>query len=519
MGWFRDSERERWAGSRAAIRRQGGVGLPALDAKTAWLYGEGLPRNVPLLRTTPDREPINTWMDIAEAQWAMRYVPGQLLLGKLGHTLIGHLDDRPMVTIAGARAGKSSTVLEPNLYMYPGSMVVLDPKGELAAKAAAIRAAGGHRVYVLDPFGQSGCPTSRFNVLHELDPDSDLIVDDVASITQAIIVDEGDSKNKHWNDSARTLLQGIILLTLTFPKEERNLITVRQLLNLTHPKLADAVRHARHNIPQQGRLDLGEETAPGIDFFKENKAALETLLLTMASKEHLFEGILAAIGRRFLNTPPNERGSIFSTAAAQTDFFDSIPLRRISRTSDFRLRDLAGDQPITLFLCLPVGRMESHYRWLRMVVQQAMTCLEQLGTYPRHKTPILFMMEEMSTLGHLDLLERAAAYAPGFGIKLWCVLQDLTQLKRYYQAGWETFIANAGILQVFSNSDLTTLEYIARRTENLVHPFEIRTAFARNRHTQILMVEGQPPLAALRLEHDDVAEMRRRIVQRPPMLR
>ena len=45
---------------------------------------------------------------------------------------IGHIDDRPMVTIAGARAGKTSTVLEPNLLLYPGSMVVLDPKGELA---------------------------------------------------------------------------------------------------------------------------------------------------------------------------------------------------------------------------------------------------------------------------------------------------------------------------------------------------------------------------------------------------
>jgi type IV secretion system protein VirD4 len=55
-----------------------------------------------------------------------------------GSRFIGHLDDRPQITIAGARAGKTSTVLEPNLYVYPGSMLVLDPKGELARSASLL---------------------------------------------------------------------------------------------------------------------------------------------------------------------------------------------------------------------------------------------------------------------------------------------------------------------------------------------------------------------------------------------
>ena len=77
--------------------------------------------------------------------------------------------------------------------------------------------------------------------------------------------------------------------------------------------------------------------------------------------------------------------------------------------------------------------MESHYRWLRLIVQMACTVLEQMGTYPRDRAPILFMMEEFATLGHMEIMERAAAYFPGFGVKLWAVLQDTTQLRRYYQ--------------------------------------------------------------------------------------
>ena len=266
-------------------------------------------------RLTPDRPPVNYWMQPHQlAQHT--FVPGQIILGKFAGRFLGHLDDRPLVTIAGARAGKTSTVLEPNLYLYPGSMLVLDPKGELA-KTAHLRRALGHDVYILDPFGQSGEASACFNALAELDADSVTIIDDVASVTQALIVDDGDAKSRHWNDSARALLTGVCLLALTLPESERTLITARELLSLTYPRLLQATKAIRP--PKNGERDR--------DFYNENNHAVETLLRAMTKAGSRFGGILAAIGNRFLGTPPNERGSIFSTASAQTDFLDSLPLR------------------------------------------------------------------------------------------------------------------------------------------------------------------------------------------------
>jgi type IV secretion system protein VirD4 len=496
MGLFRRTERERWAALSALSNTQRHVGLPALDARSRELYETALPRGVPVPRFTPDRPPQNFWMAPHELLNHV-YVPGQIILGKFGGAFLGHLDDRPLVTTAGARAGKTSTVLEPNLYLYPGSMLVLDPKGELS-RTAPLRRALGHDVHVLDPFGQSDEHSSAFNALGELDPESWTVVDDAASITHALIVDDGDARSKHWNDSARTLLLGIILLTLTLPESERNLVTVRELLSLTYPRLLNAVRATRKSKDDP----LDEQ------FYDENKAALQTLLRVMSQRGTRFGGILASIGNRFLGTPQMERGSIFSTAAAQTDFLDSLPLRKISGRSDFRLGDLRGDRPLTIYLCLPVGRMESHYRWLRLVVQLACTVLEKLGTYPRDRAPILFMMEEFATLGHMEIMERAAAYFPGFGVKLWAILQDITQLTRYYRSSWETFLGNAGLVQCFANGDEETLSYIARRLDGLIKPFELRTAFSRQKFTQLLMMEGAAPAAAMRLEHDDVASIR-----------
>jgi len=502
MSWLFPTEREKWASSVDLSRPQRHLGLPALDARSRELYEQALPRNVLLPRRLPNRPPVNYWMPPQElAQHS--YVPGQIILGKFAGQYLGHLDDRPMVTIAGARAGKTSTVLEPNLYLYPGSMLVLDPKGELA-RTAVFRRALGHNVYVLDPFGQSDEPCACFNALAELDIDSWTLVDDVASITHALIVDDGDSRSRHWTDSARALLSGIILLTLILPEKERNLITVRELLTLTYPPLRGALKVQAAQVRRE---------APDEKFYSENKMGVETLLQTMAAKERRFGGILAAIGNRFLEMPPNERGSVFSTAAAQTDFLDSLPLRAISRHSDFELASLRDDRPTTIYLCLPVGRMESHYRWLRMIVQMTCTVLEQLGAYPRDRTPILFMMEEFATLGHMEIMERAAAYFPGFGVKLWAILQDTTQLERYYKSSWETFLGNAGLIQCFANGDQSTLTYISRRLENLVAPFELRTAFARQRYSQLLMMEGLPPAAAIRLEHADVDRIRQTAMQ------
>lgn len=503
MSWLFPTEREKWATPLALTNPQTHLGLPALDARSQELYGQALPRGVRVPRFIADRPPLNHWMSPYQlAQY--EYLPGQIILGKVAGKFLGYLDDRPMVTIAGARSGKTSTVLEPNLYLYPGSLLVLDPKCELA-HTAPLRRALGHQVYVLDPFGESGQTSACFNALAELDPQSDAIVDDVATIAQALIVDDSDSRSRHWNDSARTLLIGVILLTLLLDRRERHLITVRQLLSLTYEPLLRAVR-----VKPKG--EEGEPRDEG--FFDKNKIAVETLLCAMSRAGDAFGGILAATGNRFLATPSTERGSIFSTAAAQTDFLDSLPLRRISQHSDFQLASLRGDRPTTIYLCLPVGRMGSHHRWLRLVVQLACIVLERMGTYPRHRPPIVFMMEEFATLGHMEIMERAAAYFPGFGIKLWAVLQDTIQLKRYYTNSWETFLGNAGLIQCFANGDQETLNYLTARLERLIAPFELRTTFSRRQFTQLLLFEGEQPAASLRLQHDDVLSIRAYAMQR-----
>ena len=43
------------------------------------------------------------------------------------------------------------------------------------------------------------------------------------------------------------------------------------------------------------------------------------------------------------------------------------------------------------------------------------------------------------------------------------ICQDLNQLKALYKERWESFLANAGVVQGFTPNDLTTADWMSRR--------------------------------------------------------
>ena len=87
--------------------------------------------------------------------------------------------------------------------------------------------------------------------------------------------------------------------------------------------------------------------------------------------------------------------------------------------------------------------------------------MEREKTKP--KAPVLLCLDEFPVLGYMSQLENAAGQIASFDVKLWIIIQDWGQGKALYKERWESFVANAGILQFFGNNDLETTEYISKR--------------------------------------------------------
>lgn len=258
---------------------------------------------------------------------------------------------------------------------------------------------------------------------------------------------------------------------------------------------------------------------------------LEREFIAMAELS-AFNGAVANIGTSFLGkleAGGKELQSILSTAQEQTAPLDDV--LHVMDRSDFNL-DQLRDGNTTIFIVLPAMRMVTHHRWMRLCMQPAFSALEQ-SPVPRGELPVLFVMEEFPSLGHMRSIETAAGLMAGFGVKLWFVLQDLGQLKTHYPRSWETFLGNTGVIQAFGNADDTTAEYLSKKLGNttllerqnvringqamghgdtgarehirhvrLLEPSEVTTHFARETERQLLLVPGKPPIYCRRLARD-----------------
>ena len=400
---------------------------------------------------------------LATARWsftAPAWQSGHLWLGRdLNGAAVGHGDDRHAVIIAGSRSGKGRSAIIPNLFLWPGSCLVIDPKGENATVTAAARSRlPGHRVAVLDPKGAASVPDSfrvSFNPLDGLDADSDDAIDLAAAIGDALMLGSEDGKDIHWNESARALFEAVLLhVAVTRNGASRSLVKVRQFLTLGDPAYAETLN--------SGLSDKEQPVSP-FD-------ALWTAMGDSKASNSAVRDVIMGAAHTIADMGENERGSVLSTARRNTRFIDSPWMRRCLEGNDASSSRLdldafkASPGGLTLYVCLPARFIPTHARFLRLVLNLVLYRMEAQGLdKPACGYPVLFVLDEFAALGRMEAIEKAAGLMAGYGVKLMPVLQDLGQLKRHYRESWETFLGNAGVVQFFANADLTTLEWLSKR--------------------------------------------------------
>ncbi|HUF79694.1 MAG TPA: type IV secretory system conjugative DNA transfer family protein [Burkholderiales bacterium] len=423
---------------------------------------DGLSRGVPGNGPRSMAPPTSTF-EVPEniaAAGSLRYTPDKLFLGLIGAAIerapggeryaqggaeIGVADDRHALTIAGSRAGKGRCAIIPNMLRYAGSVLAIDPKGELALATAEVRAQKlGQRVVVLDPFGTTGDTLAKyqtgFNPVAMMRPDS--MIEDAALITDALVIP--GTGDPHWDESARTIIEGVILEVATAARFDgrRSLVTARDLLaegeDVEDPEIVKII---------------------GPDAADDETTALDVLGACMRESS---EPAVRRAAADFFERPDRERDSVLSSARRHLRALSFPEIAASLNGESFDLADLKRT-PMTVYLCLPGRHMGPCGRWLRLFVNLALQAMERTPGAPVSGCAVLFLMDEFASLGHMRQIEDAAGQIAGYGVKLWPILQDLGQLKALYKERWETFMGNAGTLQFFGNNDLTTLEWVSKR--------------------------------------------------------
>ena len=356
-----------------------------------------------------------------------------ILLGqsgpRSGAALVGWGLEGSAITLAPPRTGKGATIalnyLAPRGRGWPGSTVLIDPRGETWCVVSRRRREMGRRTVLLDPFGvvkghkkaakkeELHLPfveSRKFNPMDFIRKDEALAPRDINVLLDAILTPPKgtNDSSSHFYESARAIISGYIAW-VKFKKSGSD-CTLQEVYRL---------------------LTLPEE---------ERDALVEVM-----RKEAAFAGGLTHVAaERQSQVGQQEAGSNFSTIANQLAWLNYPEMAEHTGSSDFDPMELAeGD--MDLFVVVPEEMTDHVKAWVRLWV----TIPNGVSGMTALKRDMLIVIDEMPKLGFLKPVMDAYTMAAGRGVHFWCFAGSVSAL----DAGWgrenrEVLIQLAEVLQV-----------------------------------------------------------------------
>lgn len=289
----------------------------------------------------------------------------------------------------------------PNLLHWQGSAIVLDIKGENYTLTSGYRGRTlGQKVYRFDPLQETG-RTHGFNVLAYV-REGDLRVTDVQTVAAILVPNE--SHDPYWDNVARDLLVGLILLVLEAGPALGWPVTVGQVHRLIRSE---------------------EETGEYL------KALLEDLEKQGVAVSSLCRRYLLS----FCNEPEKPRGSIKSALATKLTLWANPLIDRATARNDFDLRRFRREAQ-SLYIAIAPDDLQRLGPIVRLLIEFFLASNTKAGETPADdpalKVPVLMLLDEFLSLGRVEKLVHALAYVRGWGIRIATVIQSEAQLQAVY---------------------------------------------------------------------------------------
>ena len=397
-----------------------------------------------------------------------------LLFGFFGKRPVYYSGPGGAVLVAGARSGKLRDVLAYNICwgIHPGSMLLLDVKGELAAISRDQTPDRKHCIY-WNPRGLHGLPRHRLNPLDFIRADSPSLHADVKLFAENMIPLSGSAQGEFFELRAREYLEAICLTAvklhgvLTFAEFYR-------IINLIPGGGDDWLDFAyemhRSGIPLAVRIE--QEIAEGRD-----------------DSGGGFRGII---------------GELFKCVAVL-----SSPeiLESVSPPYDFSLADLCReDQRTNLYLMPPAETLEAWGPVIKAMFVGAMVHKSRNPSAPRQT----WVIDEAAQLKKFPLLVQLYSIGAGMGIRPLAVFQSTNQMKALGPDADTIIMASAALRCCFGVRDIDTATTVSRMSgvQTLEYIDDAQLARAEHAKRQMVhaMLNGGDPIAASLQARQHIAE-------------
>ena len=423
-----------------------------------------------------------------------------ILLGQSGENanspLVGWGLEGSAMTFAPPRTGKGATIalnyLAPRGRGWPGSTVLLDPRGETWCIVARRRREMGREPVLLDPFGvvrrykenfvtREGDETRellnlpefrsrRYNPMDFVRQDNEFVGRDVNALLDALLTPPagGHDASMHFYHSARAVIAGYVAwVKFMYGGRDQTLKKVSDLLSLSGEDRDQFMKEVRDCPRVAGGLPL---------------MAIERM---------------AQVGK-------DEGGSLFSTVANQMSFLQYPELAKHTAVSDFDPGELASGN-MDIFVVVPEDMVEQARPWLRLWV----TIPNAVSAVRRMERDLLIIVDEMPALGLLKPMMDSYTVSAGRGVHFWGFAQSISVLDESWGAGNRQVLMDlAEVVQVlgFPRTDVDGAEKLSAAMGSA--SFENRSESHSGRSSSARVFAGASQLQV----GDNVSVVKERVV-------
>ncbi len=363
-------------------------------------------------------------------------------------------------------AGKSMSLVVPNLSHLRRSLIVIDPTGALAAITARKRATFG-KVIVLNPFGLMAgdlphLQSQGWNPLLQLDPEGADFEGDARTIADALIEKSDDNRSKFFDADAENIITALVMWERFIKGDEASLVNIRAVLSL--PKSLKTALKGMSECKIRAIRDAG-----GCAYARltnsQTTSAQDIIDTTLSNLGFLSNDLIAF---------DMQRGGAIDFGAMHREV-------------------------TTVYLILPSKDLTRQVKWLRLFVNLALAKLYETSPMGRAALPsVMLILDEFGNLGRLSQIVTALTTARGLRIQLWMFLQNLAQLKTSYKDEWTNFFTGSGAITTFRTGDNDTADYLVKIYGELEQTVQTQTASGGSLTPQAIPLIRKEDLGRLR---------------------
>jgi type IV secretion system protein VirD4 len=344
------------------------------------------------------------------------------------------------------RSGKGTGMVIPTLLTYPFSVMVNDPKGEAYALSAGFRQAAGQDIVKFQPACTDGSG-ARWNPLDEIRIFELYDVSDAQMIMSMACDPKGEGLEDYFDKAGYEFLTALAL-HVRYAEKDGSLAGVAYFLG--DPNWDSDKQMYTHMM--------------GAEHDKEGKMKW----IDSNGKPTKTHPMIANAAKTMLNKEDKDRSGVLSTAKSLLSLYlDPIVAMNTSH-SDFLVRDLmTGKKPVSLYYVVGPADMERLVPLTRLFyalfIRRNAAEMEFSGgrSVANYTHPLLMIIDEATSLKKLPILQEALGYVAGYGIRMFMLVQDITQVEELY-GDKQSFDSGAETRIVYAPNKIETAEKLAR---------------------------------------------------------